>query len=46
LIVYNPNTGNLFYNPNGNEIGFGNGGHFAIVNGNPTLTATDFRLIA
>jgi serralysin len=45
LIVYNPNTGNLFYNPNGNEIGFGNGGHFAIMNGNPTLTATDFRLI-
>ncbi|MFN6563153.1 MAG: beta strand repeat-containing protein [Nostoc sp. ChiSLP01] len=41
-IVYNPVTGELFYNQNGSAAGFGSGGLFATLGGAPTLTATDF----
>lgn len=42
LIVYNSTTGGLFYNQNGVEAGFGTGGQFATLLGNPVLTAGDF----
>jgi Ca2+-binding RTX toxin-like protein len=43
-IVYNRRTGNLFYNPNNNTIGFGvGGGRFATIVGSPdNLSNTDF----
>ncbi|MEH2060124.1 MAG: hypothetical protein V7K97_29120 [Nostoc sp.] len=41
-IVYDPLSGQLFYNPNGSAAGFGSGGQFATLTGAPTLTATDF----
>jgi len=43
-IVYNRQTGNLFYNPNNNTIGFGvGGGRFATIVGSPdNLSNTDF----
>ncbi|WP_277926227.1 MULTISPECIES: calcium-binding protein [Nostoc] len=42
VIVYNSVTGELFYNPNGSAVGFGNGGLFATLKDAPTLTASDF----
>ncbi|WP_267871490.1 hypothetical protein [Nostoc sp. CHAB 5715] len=45
-IVYNPVSGQLFYNPNGNAAGFGSGGLFATLTGAPTLAASDFVLQA
>ncbi len=42
IIVYNSNNGALFYNANGSGNGFGNGGQFATLSGNPTITAEDF----
>ncbi len=42
FIVYNQSNGNLFYNPNGSNNGFGSGGLFARLEGTPTLEATDF----
>nr|WP_293108979.1 hypothetical protein [Okeania sp. SIO2F4] len=44
IIVYNSSTGDLFYNPNGSAAGFGDGGRFAILSGNPTLTADNFQI--
>ncbi|MEH2286984.1 hypothetical protein [Nostoc sp.] len=41
-IVYNPVTGQLFYNPNRSADGFGNGGQFATLVGAPNLSASDF----
>ncbi|MEH2035882.1 hypothetical protein [Nostoc sp.] len=46
VIVYNPVSGQLFYNSNGSVAGFGIGGPFAILTGAPTLTASDFVLQA
>ncbi len=46
FIVYDKNTGELFYNPNGSEVGFGEGGAFAILEGAPGLKATDFVIVA
>ena len=46
LIVYGADTGNLYYNPNGIEEGFGNGAQFATIEGAPTLTANDFVIQA
>ncbi|MEL6231085.1 MAG: calcium-binding protein [Cyanobacteria bacterium J06626_14] len=46
LIVYGADTGNLYYNPNGIEDGFGNGAQFATLEGAPTLTANDFVIQA
>jgi Ca2+-binding RTX toxin-like protein len=44
-IVYNTSNGNLFYNTNGIDVGFGNGGQFASLFGQPALSAQDFKLI-
>ena len=46
LIVYGADTGNLYYNPNGIEDGFGNGAQFATIEGAPELTANDFVIQA
>ncbi|AUB43742.1 Ca2+-binding protein, RTX toxin-related (plasmid) [Nostoc flagelliforme CCNUN1] len=46
IIVYNPVSGQLLYNPQGNAAGFGSGGLFATLTGAPTLTASDFVLQA
>ncbi|MCC5625038.1 hypothetical protein [Nostoc sp. CHAB 5715] len=46
VIVYNPVTGQLFYNTNGSVAGFGIGGPFAVLTGAPTLAASDFVLQA
>jgi serralysin len=43
-IVYNSSNGKLFYNQNGCGYGFGDGGAFAILLNQPTLSAQDFRL--
>ncbi|MEH1919023.1 beta strand repeat-containing protein [Nostoc sp.] len=45
-IVYDPVSGQLFYNQNGSAAGFGNGGLFATLTGAPTLTTLDFILQA
>ncbi|NEP81776.1 MAG: calcium-binding protein [Okeania sp. SIO3B3] len=42
FIVYNQSNGNLYYNPNGSNNGFGSGGLFARLQGSPALEATDF----
>jgi Ca2+-binding RTX toxin-like protein len=44
VIIYN--NGALFYNENGNAAGFGLGGQFASLTGNPDLAATDFTIVA
>ncbi|MEP0830560.1 hypothetical protein NDI48_04970 [Microcoleus sp. AS-A8] len=41
-IVYNSVNGNLFYNSNGSDPGFGTGDLFATLAGAPPLVATDF----
>ncbi len=46
IIVYNPLSGQLFYNQNGSTPGFGSGGLFSTLTGAPTLTASDFILQA
>ncbi|MEH1837655.1 MAG: hypothetical protein V7L20_02550 [Nostoc sp.] len=45
-IVYDPMSGQLFYNENGTAAGFGSGGLFATLTGAPILTASDFVLQA
>ncbi|MEH2183177.1 hypothetical protein [Nostoc sp.] len=45
-IVYNPVTGQLFYNQNGSAEGFGNGGQFATLVGAPNLSISDFIIQA
>jgi Ca2+-binding RTX toxin-like protein len=42
LIVYGANSGNLYYNANGIEAGFGNGAQFATIADAPTLEADNF----
>ncbi|MGD1701526.1 calcium-binding protein, partial [Dapis sp. BLCC M229] len=44
VIVYNSDNGNLFYNPNGSDAGFGDGGQFATLTNIPLLEAEDFVL--
>ncbi|AUB41511.1 Ca2+-binding protein, RTX toxin-related [Nostoc flagelliforme CCNUN1] len=44
-IVYDPVSGQLFYNQNGSAAGFGNGGLFATLTGAP-MTTSDFVLQA
>ena len=44
VIVYNSQNGNLFYNPNGSQAGFGSGGQFATLTNIPLLEAEDFFL--
>jgi Ca2+-binding RTX toxin-like protein len=41
-ITYSKATGNLFYNPNGAEAGWSNGGQFATLTSLTTLTLNDF----
>ena len=43
-IVYNSGSGSLFYNTNGIDVGFGTGGQFASLFGQPTLSVCDFKL--
>ncbi len=43
-IVYNSGSGSLFYNNNGIDVGFGDGGQFASLFGQPALLACDFKL--
>lgn len=46
-IVYNSVNGNLFYNTDGGDAGFGvGGGQFATLTGIPAITNTDFLVIA
>jgi Ca2+-binding RTX toxin-like protein len=44
LIVYNQNTGELFYNQNGSANGFGTGGKFAVLENKAVLTAESFQI--
>jgi Ca2+-binding RTX toxin-like protein len=46
LIVYNSNNGNLFYNQDRDTSGFGSGGQFASLTGNPGLAASNFTVVA
>jgi serralysin len=43
-IVYNTGNGKLFYNANGADAGFGDGGQFANIFGQPALSAENFIL--
>jgi Ca2+-binding RTX toxin-like protein len=45
VIVYNSTTGELFYNTNGSSPGFGEGGSFAVLNGAPALSPSNFLII-
>ncbi len=45
FIVYNQKTGDLFYNANGSEAGFGSGGLFATLEGTPALKGSDFSIV-
>jgi RTX calcium-binding nonapeptide repeat (4 copies)/Glycoside-hydrolase family GH114 len=45
LIVYDTNSGNLYYNSNGTERGFGAGNSFAQLSNHPTLSASDFTVV-
>ncbi|NER06157.1 MAG: calcium-binding protein, partial [Okeania sp. SIO3C4] len=42
IVVYNSTNGALFYNANGSDGGFGDGGQFATLTGSPTISAEDF----
>ncbi|NET42554.1 esterase-like activity of phytase family protein [Okeania sp. SIO2B3] len=42
IVVYNSSNGALFYNANGSDGGFGDGGQFATLTGTPTISAEDF----
>ncbi|NEN89364.1 MAG: hypothetical protein F6K48_10855 [Okeania sp. SIO3H1] len=44
VIVYNSSNGNLFYNPNGSNPGFGSGSQFATLTNTPSLEVEDFLL--
>nr|WP_287527751.1 calcium-binding protein [Okeania sp. SIO2C2] len=44
IIVYNSENGQLFYNPNGSQTGFGSGGQFATLTNIPSIEAEDFFL--
>jgi Ca2+-binding RTX toxin-like protein len=44
VVVYNSTTGELFYNTNGNNPGFGDGGKFAVLDGAPALSASNFMI--
>lgn len=46
LIVYNKKNGHLFYNENGTLGGFGGGGLFAQLQGQPALSPQNLLIIA
>jgi serralysin len=45
LIIQNTSNGKLYYNTNGAEAGFGEGGQFANIFGQPVLSAENFVVI-
>ncbi|MBE9043183.1 hypothetical protein IQ255_01955 [Pleurocapsales cyanobacterium LEGE 10410] len=45
VITYSSDTGNLFYNQNGFDSGFGLGGQFATLQNIPIISAADFTVI-
>jgi Ca2+-binding RTX toxin-like protein len=45
FVVYNSNSGSLFYNQNGSLAGLGTGAEFALLLGTPSLTANSFALV-
>jgi len=45
FIVYNSNSGSLFYNQNGSLAGLGTGAEFSLLLGTPSLTANSFALV-
>jgi Ca2+-binding RTX toxin-like protein len=45
-IVYDSSSGGLYYNQNGTNPGFGSGDLFATLANKPTLTASNFRVLA
>ncbi|MEG3927041.1 Ig-like domain-containing protein, partial [Microcoleus sp. T3_D1] len=46
LIVYSRATGHLFFNQNGAQVGLGTGALFATLDGTPSLTVSDFQIVA
>ena len=46
LIVLDGSQGDLFYNENRADPGFGTFGQFASLAGNPALTETDFQIVS
>ncbi|MEG4828240.1 Ig-like domain-containing protein [Microcoleus sp. F8-D3] len=46
LIVYSRATGKLFFNQNGAQSGLGTGALFATLDGTPSLTVSDFQIVA
>jgi Ca2+-binding RTX toxin-like protein len=44
LVTYSVGTGDLFYNQNGSQAGYGDGGQFATLEGTNTLAYTDFTV--
>ena len=44
--IYNKADGGLYFNQNGPEAGFGTGGIFAILEGNPSLVTKNVSVIA
>ena len=45
LIVYSSASGKLFYNENGTDSGFGDGGQFAVLNRTPELVVEDIEIV-
>ncbi|NEO64707.1 MAG: hemolysin, partial [Moorea sp. SIO4G2] len=45
LIVYNSNTGDLFYNQNGSAGGLGSGAQFATINTSTSVGVQDFEIV-
>jgi cysteinyl-tRNA synthetase, unknown class len=45
LVVYDATSGDLFYNSNGSDPGFGEGDNIANLSNRPSLTAADFILV-
>jgi serralysin len=44
-IIYNSQTGGLFYNANGTANGLGNGGRFALLNPGLVMSSNDFTVV-
>jgi Ca2+-binding RTX toxin-like protein len=44
-IIYNSQTGGLFYNANGTANGLGNGGQFALLNPGLVMSSSDFTVV-
>ncbi|NEQ81349.1 MAG: hypothetical protein F6K26_14185 [Moorea sp. SIO2I5] len=45
LIVYNSETGDLFYNQNGSESGLGSGAQFATIDTSTSVDFSDFQIV-